>query len=218
MSGKRSLPSIWAWRGALFAAVAASSLVIVAALGAWLLFTQPDGDDSTAGTSPSSEATPPRLSPDPHAATDVLVKDTDPNPVSAQGVVETLRSSGVLDHASVRVTPSRDSGSPLLQPGGDGRGQLPQAIPDETLPGIGPPDAMGPAPVAPPSSAPPEPTRGCSRQAPGRSGQGGEGAQPGKADLAEWRAAKELTRLQPDVRWCRGGNAARVHGSRQTGE
>ena len=42
MSGKRSLPSIWASRGALFAAVAAGSLVLISALGAWLLFTHLD--------------------------------------------------------------------------------------------------------------------------------------------------------------------------------
>ena len=63
MSGKRSLPSIWAWRGALFAAVAAGSLVLVAAVGAWLLLSPTEDGPSTAGWQPERRihAGPPPL-------------------------------------------------------------------------------------------------------------------------------------------------------------
>src|SRR5688572_30921859 len=46
MSGKRSLPSVWASRGAMVAAVAGTTLVLFAVVGAWMLFA-PSGDDPT---------------------------------------------------------------------------------------------------------------------------------------------------------------------------
>jgi hypothetical protein len=57
MSGKRSLPSIWASRGAIVAAVTAVGLVLFAVVGAWMLFL-PTGDaPATSRDVPTSEST-----------------------------------------------------------------------------------------------------------------------------------------------------------------
>ena len=64
MSGKRSLPSIWASRGALFAAVAAGTLVLVAGGGGMVVPLAAerrtiDGQQESGGGSSSAPASPP---------------------------------------------------------------------------------------------------------------------------------------------------------------
>ena len=57
MSGKRSLPSPWASRGAIFAALTGVGMVLFAVVGAWMLFA-PSGDEpTTTRDEPSAETT-----------------------------------------------------------------------------------------------------------------------------------------------------------------
>ena len=55
MSGKRSLPSPWASRGAIFAALAGVGMVLFAVVGAWMLFAPAGETPTTSRDEPSTE-------------------------------------------------------------------------------------------------------------------------------------------------------------------
>ena len=57
MSGKRSLPSVWAARGAIVAAVTGVGLVLFAIVGAVMLFAPPGSAPTTSRDVPASEST-----------------------------------------------------------------------------------------------------------------------------------------------------------------
>ena len=57
MSGKRSLPSVWASRGAIVAAVTGVGLVLFAVIGAVMLFAPSDDAPTTSRDVPASEST-----------------------------------------------------------------------------------------------------------------------------------------------------------------
>ena len=128
MSGKRSLPSIWAWRGALFAAVAASSLVLVAAVGAMLLLSPPEHGASTVGGGLSGGTTPvPSLGPEDVGHGEVLQRtDRGSEPPRAVATVPPstggTRPLGSLPSPGEPGSPSPRSadvsGSPTPHPGG----------------------------------------------------------------------------------------------------
>ena len=220
MSGKRSRPSIWAWRGALVALVAAGGLVVVAGLGAWLLLGQSGGDGSATGrgagaaTVPVTPTGPPSNAPTtapsgaPPAAIDVLVGRA----VTASAGAR----SGVPGGAGPEI-PSVASSLPVLgEPSDQQAAGTPGAVrpvsPEGVPPGTGhlggadpsgAPSAAPPGtPSATPSATPSGGTRGCSAQAPGHGPQGGAGAggQPSTP-------GKPGTPSPPDVRQCHGGPA-----------
>ena len=112
MSGKRSLPSIWASRGALFAALAAGLLGLCAAAGAWLLFAPPDDDPpTTAGRNPRPAATPAEPPGLGEAERDVLVRAVEQRPVPSRPTPAPL-TVGVVT-APGRPPPRPRAGPPV---------------------------------------------------------------------------------------------------------
>ena len=170
MSGKRSLPSIWASRGALYAAVAAGSLALVTALGAWLMLA-PSGDDaSTAGRGPVAGSSPGPPSPSGDAG-DQATQRTDQSSQAPQAGVGAVPPSAAVER-SASAAPSLAAGAPgsSVQGSSDPRsavaaaGTTPRPGGDGSVPGAGQgggsPGNPGtsPTPPTPPTSTPPTPT------------------------------------------------------------
>lgn len=159
MSGKRSLPSVWAWRGALFASVAAGSLVLLAALGAWLMFMPSEDDGGTAGRSPGSGSTLVTPSRSAEAAKDVLIKRDVPRAEPPGPLLAAAPPSASSDGPSLRsAAPGRAAGEP-------GSSSAPSAVTSR-----------------PPSPSPtlrPTPRPGPSATGPGSGDGDGDGSDPG---------------------------------------
>ena len=151
MSGKRSLPSVWASRGAIVATVTGVGLVLFAVVGAWMLFV-PSGDaPTTTRDVPASESTT-------DAVGDVAIED--------EPTQETTRARAPRHH--VETVAPKPAPTPTAQP--------PAEDPTAAEPAPAP-ATQDPAPQdpAPPDPAPQDPTPAPADTHPGNGHGNGNG-------------------------------------------
>ena len=115
MSGKRSLPSPWASRGAIFAALAGVGMVLFAVVGAWMLFAPAGETPSTTRDEPSTEST--------EQSGDAAIEDEptqEPTaPRTPRATVETVPPSAAptpTAHPAAEDDPSAPDPAPTLSP------------------------------------------------------------------------------------------------------
>jgi len=123
MSGKRSLPSPWASRGAIVAAVTGVGLVLFAVIGAVMLFAPSDDAPTTSRDVPASESTT-------DAVGDVAIED--------EPTQEPTRARKPLHH--VQTVAPKPAPTPTAHP--------PAQDPASTAPAPAP-DPQDPAPQDP---------------------------------------------------------------------